>query len=256
MAEELVPEATPALGSWLVEARYLDLEDQILRQAQRRWELQSHLQELACKLPEALAGNGDLGDFSPPSETVSNILKPASGCQEAVTPAAGRENCSANAIIARADLRMAWLREFKAAAESKRLELDGEPVAADMVPAVDELALKPRALVYSRLNAAQEKLVEAVLNRDEQKLADDSAFDFATAPAQHESGEASCSRVGADIDAELSSFCSQHGWDDTDSLYSLRTCSDAASTQRPMNMSEKTCSSILTGLGQPLLRLG
>ena len=60
---------------------------------------------------------------------------------------------------------MAWLREFKAAAESKRLELDGEPVAADMVPAVDELALKPRALVYSRLNAAQEKLVEAVLNR-------------------------------------------------------------------------------------------
>ena len=80
MAEELVPEATPALGrcstialavcpdrvwisnlfpskcSWLVEARYLDLEDQILRQAQRRWELQSHLQELACKLPEALAG--------------------------------------------------------------------------------------------------------------------------------------------------------------------------------------------------------
>ena len=51
---------------------------------------------------------------------------------------------------------------------------------------------------------------------------DDSAFDFATAPAQHESGEASCSRVGADIDAELSSFCSQHGWDDTDSLYSLR----------------------------------
>ena len=57
--------------------------------------------------------------------------------------------------------------------------------------------------------------------QDEQELMDDSAFEFACQPA-HATGDAMAGqRVGADIDTELSTFASLHGWGGSASLCSF-----------------------------------
>ena len=61
--------------------------------------------------------------------------------------------------------RMAWLREIRIAAASKRLELDQAPAEEGVEPAAEAAPASAMQLVVSRMSPAQERLVEAVLAR-------------------------------------------------------------------------------------------
>ncbi|KAK9816387.1 hypothetical protein WJX74_003002 [Apatococcus lobatus] len=184
----------------LAEARLLDLQDKVHKQLQRRLELEKYLLELDCRTSNIgdtpSAGGGD--EVQRPNRAAGGPggdAMPSLGASKSAAVVTDSQASPADVIVARANQRMSWLREFRAAAEQKRLRLEAEPEEATAEPA--KVAARPN--IFSRMSAAQEKLVYNVMARGEQELMDDN------------------------IDTELSTFAVQHGWDDPESLYSLRT---------------------------------
>ncbi len=69
--------------------------------------------------------------------------------------------------------------------------------------------------------------------QDDRELMDDSAFDFASQPADDVAAGSDGARAGADIDAELSTFASQHGNAGPGSIYSSRYAVCITSQRKP-----------------------